>query len=572
MLRRIPQLFTGWTLRHPALFSFFFFISGMSMTFLFSMGGDIRVVYIPVALLIPAIVYFLLIKNRFHLRIIDGNTPAVHLLAAFVLSVIVEVTYSEITKTFIINTPFFSTYSGYLLQHGIYDSINITVLFLCLLSWFALWLFLVFLLNRFLPSFIVFLKRTDKVERWGIVLVAIASIPVVFWLYNQTNVFYEPVTNNTYFRANIIYNADTPLQFFENVWMNMSAAENDLRQPLFSPVSWPFSIISVSLSFFDAKNYAVWLCITQIVGLVAAFFLLGGLMKLGSTDKALFVLLLCATYPVMLFGINLEQYIISLFWLIIFIYLAEQKSKNSFAVALAATGAMLTNGIALLLLLKDKVYRNPKKWFHFALVFAVILLIGGKTYKILRISDTVSVIDTYTATEKTFADKFTAYTGFVTSCFIAPPHTITATSDYFAIESRLKPQPDKSAIQYQYCQEPLNHIDWYGAGILALVVIAAIVHRRNPFAQIAFGWVLFSFLLVGVAGWGWGTEENTNFLYTLLFSWAFIGLLYLLIAEWLKKCPILKYAVTAACILLLLTVNIPDFMDVIRFALRYYPI
>jgi hypothetical protein len=198
------------------------------------------------------------------------------------------------------------------------------------------------------------------------------------------------------------------------------------------------------------------------------------------------------------------------------------------------------------------------------------MLICGKTFNILTISGSAASVGLYSGAKKTFADKFASYTGFVHSCFVAPPHKIVAENNYDIIESLSKPEYNKAVVQYKYCQEPLSGISWYGVSILALSFAAMIINRKKPFAQIAFCWILFSFLLIGIAGWGWGPAENTNFLYTPLFSWAFTGLLYMLVVKCLKK-PVLRYTATGGFIVLLLSINIPDFVNVIRFSLTYYP-
>ena len=76
------------------------------------------------------------------------------------------------------------------------------------------------------------------------------------------------------------------------------------------------------------------------------------------------------------------------------------------------------------------------------------------------------------------------------------------------------------------------------------------------------------------AGLGWGTKENGLILYALYFGWAFLVLLFQLIEKVESKLNIkfLVPVVTMIAVAALLTINIPAIIEMVNFAITYYPV
>ena len=73
---------------------------------------------------------------------------------------------------------------------------------------------------------------------------------------------------------------------------------------------------------------------------------------------------------------------------------------------------------------------------------------------------------------------------------------------------------------------------------------------------------------------GWGTQENGLILYALYFGWAFFVLLFQLLEKIESKlnAPFLTPIVTIIAVSILLMVNIPGMMEMVHFAVQYYPV
>jgi hypothetical protein len=75
-------------------------------------------------------------------------------------------------------------------------------------------------------------------------------------------------------------------------------------------------------------------------------------------------------------------------------------------------------------------------------------------------------------------------------------------------------------------------------------------------------------------GLGWGTKENGLILYALYFGWAFLVLLFQLVEKIENKLNIkcLIPVVTMVAVIALLVINIPAILEMVNFAITYYPV
>ena len=157
----------------------------------------------------------------------------------------------------------------------------------------------------------------------------------------------------------------------------------------------------------------------------------------------------------------------------------------------------------------------------------------------------------FSGVELTFVDKFQQFLYFVRSCFIAPSGQIVSIDGslcYYLID--------------------INFFSIIGSLILFICVISFIINRKNRMALIAFLWVIFSFLILCL--FGWGTQENGLILYSLYFGWAYIILVYLFIDKIVKNLK-LKYFVIIILCFIMLIINFNEFYNMIKFCIEYYP-
>ena len=97
---------------------------------------------------------------------------------------------------------------------------------------------------------------------------------------------------------------------------------------------------------------------------------------------------------------------------------------------------------------------------------------------------------------------------------------------------------------------------------------------ESPISRAKVILISFTFSIVILFGLGWGTKENGSILYALYFGWAFLVLLFQLVEKIAEKWNLrfLVPLVTAGCTVAFAVTNIPAIIEMIRFAIQYYPL
>lgn len=166
-----------------------------------------------------------------------------------------------------------------------------------------------------------------------------ASLIFVIISFSQSQAFYG--TEHSY---DVIYTSDSPALVKKNVYLALTHAENDLRQPLFAVFSAPFIGIPYLIGEIfavPASVQAMLLNSVQVVLLFIANFILTRMMKLSPIKRICFILLSCCSYTYLLFILIMEQYIIAYFWLIFCLYLISKKQHLDRIALWGAGGALL---------------------------------------------------------------------------------------------------------------------------------------------------------------------------------------------------------------------------------------
>ena len=398
--------------------------------------------------------------------------------------------------------------------------------------------------------------RTAEVTIY-IILLLIMLVLVTF-AFLQTEAFYG--TDHPY---DIIYTSDSPSLVKGNVFLSLAHAENDIRQPLFAVFTAPFLGIPYLIGRLfgtSASVQAMLMNYAQIVLLFAANFMLTRVMKLTSMKRVCFMLLTCCTYTHLLFTLMMEQYIIAYFWLILCIYLICEKAQSKRIAFLGASGTLLTSIILLPLISKKAPLHNFKAWLldtiRYGFEFIAVLLAFCRFDVIYYSMAKFYQFSKFTGKTVTFADKIHQYTGFIRNCFYAPNAGINHT----AVDH----------VSWQ--MNSMTGVSIVGVVILALVIISAILNRDKISSLLAAGWVGYSIIMLFVLGWG--TQENGLILYSLYFGWAFLVLLFQLVEKIESKLNLkfLLPIVSIGCAVTLAVVNIPAILDMVNFAITYYPV
>lgn len=439
-------------------------------------------------------------------------------------------------------------------------SVNVAAGILALAAVFSVWFFcLVFWgkLGKALSDSGLF-EDISRAERILYALLLGASLLVMVLSFARTDAFY-----GTEYEFDIIYTSDSPSLVKDNVYLMLTHLQNDLRQPLFAVFAAPFAGIPYLLGRMlggNASVSAVLINSVQIAMMLAANFMLTKIMKLSPVKRMCFMLLSCCTYTHLLFILMMEQYAVAYFWTIFCIYLMSEKHSSAQMAMWGAGGTLLTSMVLLPFLPGKSPIREFKAWFleivKYGCTFVAVLLAFCRLDVILNLTSKTALLGSFTGDSLTLADKLYQYTAFLCSCFAAPDAGVNMTA----------------AEHMSWQLNPVTGISTVGVLILLLAVVSVVVNREKRSTLLAAGWAGFSVIML--VGLGWGTIENGLILYSLYFGWAFLVLLFQLAEKIETKWNVtfLLPAAAAGSSAVLLAVNIPAVLEMIRFAAAYFPV
>ena len=453
-----------------------------------------------------------------------------------------------------------------------------------------------------------YIQTADKVEKNFLTIALVALIISVIMIYHATNIFYAPkpiegaykvdtvvensakeltekeiaeirkienilVTKENY---DNLFTTDTGVFLQQDVYNNIIAEQNDGRQPLFGVFAMPICIVPKMLSYmlpFIPNMYAILLAIIQGILTFMAFTLLARMMNLQGKKKGFFLVLATTMFSTIFFVVNLEQYVISFFYLILFLYMVMENKKEKDLGYILATGATLTSGIWFPLLGEKKNFKQSVK--NIAITFLKCMMVFILSARIIlffptSIQELNAEIQTYAATEKyTIQEKAYMYSKFIKDIFGVPESVIN--KEYISSNKLVKLDETTAYIKVKktvFQQKVPTGFSIVGIGLLITAIMGFILNRKDKFAKICFIWAMFSFVLLFLLGWG--TAENGLFLYSFYFGWAFLCLIYKLIESICKKHEKIQYGIYSIAIITMLLVNLPGMWDIIQFGMQYY--
>lgn len=407
------------------------------------------------------------------------------------------------------------------------------------------------LYTALLPIIRHLFSGTGRGERWALAALLLALAVFTALVFSRSQAFYA--TEHNY---DVIYTADSHYLAMGNTWMNLTFVENDLRQPLFAVFAAPFVGISYILTQFVPSGswLGPWLMNLPQLGLMLlGFYMLAALLGKGASGRLAVTVSLCALYPSLLFSLMMEQYMVAVFWLLLFVYMAVEKLPGRGAVLVAAAGSLLTSAAMLPTLWEKNEPRPVRRALAQSLTAAVLgaflIVVFFRLDVILNLTKSVEQLSTFAGESVPFIGRARQYLVFVAGCFIAPPAGVSTPLGY----------PSWQLL-------PVERWILDGVAVWIIGLWGFVLGRRDRLVQISAWWCLFSVLLL--VGFGWGTAENGLILYGLYFSWAF----YVLFRRGLN-CPARRQTVLDWVLaLVLLALNVPGMRELLHFAVSYYPV
>lgn len=401
-----------------------------------------------------------------------------------------------------------------------------------------------------------FFRKSDFTERLFLLGAWCILTMIMVFAYLCTQAFYGAHVNGAWFNFDLIYSADSGYLVHQDVFRNIAAEQNDLRQPLFGLFAAPFCqaawLISRAL-FFLPNSYVTVSQSMQLLLYLVSLVLLARMLELEGTEKALFLVLLCVTYPVLIFALTAEQYLFAVSWLLLLIYVREEPVTQSTAY-IAATGSLLTTGILFPLVTWDRDLKAfCKKTMLLCGAFFAVMILSGRLTTFLDIPSYIEGYGYYTGANVAPLSKLMQYVNFAGACILAPASGVDFTS-YRHVSWQMLPVTD-----------------WSITGLVVILASVAgiAVSWRKRLTKICAAWLGFSLVLLGLVGWG--TIDNGLMLYSLYFGWAFVTMIFQLLNWALSRLRAVKVAVLLAMILGVGLYNVYALKAVLVFATQFFP-
>jgi hypothetical protein len=409
---------------------------------------------------------------------------------------------------------------------------------------------------RFLAATREMISDFSRAEGVAVLAATLVLVLGIIFLYTRTDAFANPLVTR-----DLIYTADSGAIVHENVYLSLSAVENDIRSPLFMLFAAPLLGFAYLLGrILPIPNAVACMLVAAQAPLITVSFLL--LMKLvrgvSRAARILLPLVLLTTHAAILFTVIAEQYAVALFYVSLGLYGILMHGRREQLFVVGAAGTMIPG--AALLLLPEREGKTPREVLYdllrSALLGLVLLLALGGTGVLLRLPETLHSISRFSGAEITLGDRLMQYLSFVGQIFLAPQAGAVTAADGYVKWQLTEPQG----------------ISIIGIALLLLSFSGFVLNRRQKFAQVSAGWVFVSFVLLCWVGWG--TAENGLTLYTLYFGWAFAALLIYLAESLCRALKIerfswILYALAAAGMLFY---NLPRLLALVGFAMHYYPL
>lgn len=395
------------------------------------------------------------------------------------------------------------------------------------------------------------MDKTDKMFVTGAMLVAMFGTIII---YSITSAFDRGIsiydTTKRGGQCDVFFHTDSAYIGTDAFW-RFSMIENDIRNPFFAVFSLPFSILSMMLSdylFFVPRAYDVVLNVMQLGLLALSIVMMAQMLELSAANKRLFYWFISCSFVYVMFAFIREQYIFSVFFAVITIYwFIKYKNKTNFWFV-AATGSMITSSVLLPLICKT---RDLKTWLkslkNILLAILMIAMVSGQFKVIIEgLNRSKVLLSAYDGTGVSFFDKFKQFLYFVRSIFISPRVSVIDYSNH-----------------HSYQLPVINHVSWIGLVLLIMALAGVWMFRKNLFIRICAMWMLFASIILLIIGWG--AKENSMLLYGLYFGFSFLVPVFMTMVKINK--PLLLYSI----LVVMTIVNIKGFMDMMQFALQYYP-
>lgn len=423
---------------------------------------------------------------------------------------------------------------------------------LAFVSMFAIFCYSYLLITFAVKFFKYFWDNLSNFNKRLFVILIIGGIVFNTSVFMITNLFSNPGKGYDFFVS-----FDTGellnLKFYEN----QLNGENDFRHFLMALCILPFAVIpSMLAKMFNFIPAIDGLLLSYVQVVIIAYCILALISMLKIENKTLIVLftvlfaVMSGTYLNML---TTEKFVFGLFYIIATVSMSLNHSSWKWVFYIGSIGIFTTNVFLLpIVIWADK--KPIKDWFAelvvAVIVFICILLLSGQFNLVLNAKQSWESLKRFSTVDKDVStmNTITQAMIFISSTILSPLITKTDTVKLYT--------------------PGYNVMFYLGIILLIINIISFIMNYKNKYARICFYWQLF--MLVLLIGIGWGAILNEMFIYSALFAWSTISLVYMLINKIFKS---VKYKVIILCCILgcVFIYNSIEFIKLLVYAKDMFP-
>ena len=185
--------------------------------------------------------------------------------------------------------------------------------------------------------------------------------------------------------------------------------------------------------------------------------------------------------------------------------------------------------------------------------FFGVMILSGRLTTFLDIPTYIEGYGYYAGGNVPLLSKLMQYVNFAGACLLAPASGVDFTT-YRHVSWQMLPVTGWSVV---------------GVIVILLALGGILLSFKDRFTRLCAVWLAFSFLLLGLVGWG--TIDNGLMLYSLYFGWAFVSMAFRFLARVFAKVRPVKLAVLMALVLAVGVYNVYALRAVLVFGTQFFP-
>lgn len=332
--------------------------------------------------------------------------------------------------------------------------------------------------------------------------------------------------------------------------------ETDIRHMLMAICAMPFTIIpSMIASIFSNLLFEGFLIsLVQVVLMDYCIIKIIQMLKIENKGLILTLALLQSVCAGTFYNVlTTEKFVFALFYIISTIDFSIKKSPLKWVFFIGAIGSLSTNIFLLpIVIFTDK--KPIKDWFaeviFCGIIILCVLIITGQANLLLFGMNSWNNLKYFSSvhTPLPFYNKILQMLTFISTIFITPNVTIND--------------------RISQALPAFNFLAILGIVILLINLASFIINRKNKYAQICFYWQFFMIFLLVIVGWG--ATLNEMFIYSALFTWSTVSLVFLLFDK-LFRSNNWKITIFSIITAIVITYNIITFTNIMIFATNNFP-